>query len=97
MKEEGYIPKKRYALLNGDDEEKEEALCGHSEKLAIAFGILNSPPGRSIRVTKNLRVCGDCHEVAKFMSKMVETEIVLRDSNRFHLFENGRCSCRGYW
>ncbi|XP_077251110.1 pentatricopeptide repeat-containing protein DOT4, chloroplastic-like [Tasmannia lanceolata] len=97
MKEEGYIPKKSYALLDGDDTSKEEVLCGHSEKLAIAFGILNSPTGKPIRVSKNLRVCGDCHEVAKFMSKMMRREIIMRDSNRFHHFEDGRCSCRGYW
>ncbi|KAI3844270.1 hypothetical protein MKW92_001051 [Papaver armeniacum] len=97
MKEEGCLPKKRYALVNAGDTEKEDALCGHSEKLAMAFGILNLPPGKAVRVTKNLRVCGDCHEMAKFMSKMVGKEIVLRDSNRFHHFKNGRCSCRGYW
>ncbi|MQM12146.1 hypothetical protein Taro_045061 [Colocasia esculenta] len=97
MKEEGYAPKLRYALLRADDMEKEEALCGHSEKLAIAFGMLNSPRGKPIRVAKNLRVCGDCHEVAKFMSKALGREIILRDSNRFHHFEDGRCSCRGYW
>ncbi|KAF8413719.1 hypothetical protein HHK36_001711 [Tetracentron sinense] len=94
MKEEGYLPKKKNALINVDDTEKEVVLCGHSEKLAMAFGILNLPPGKTIRVTKNLRVCGDCHEMAKFMSKMVKTEIVLRDSNRFHLFKDGQCSCR---
>ncbi|KAJ4981673.1 hypothetical protein NE237_032510 [Protea cynaroides] len=97
MKEEKYLPNKRYALINAGDMEKEEALCGHSEKLAMAFGILSLPPGKTIRVTKNLRVCGDCHEMAKFMSKMVGREIVLRDSNRFHHFEHGRCSCKGYW
>ncbi|KAJ0964880.1 hypothetical protein J5N97_026018 [Dioscorea zingiberensis] len=97
MKDEGHIPKKIYALMNADDSLKEETLCGHSEKLAIACGILNSPRGKPIRVTKNLRVCGDCHEVAKFISKMAAREIILRDSNRFHHFKEGRCSCRGYW
>ncbi|GMP74269.1 hypothetical protein CsSME_00031732 [Camellia sinensis var. sinensis] len=97
MKEDGYFPKLRYALINADDMEKEAALCGHSEKLAMAFGILSSPPGKTIRITKNLRVCGDCHEMAKFMSKSVQREIVLRDSNRFHHFKDGSCSCRGYW
>ncbi|KAK9267425.1 hypothetical protein L1049_009851 [Liquidambar formosana] len=97
MKEEGYFPKTRYALIKADDVKKEVALCGHSEKLAMAFGILSLPPGKTIRVTKNLRVCGDCHEMAKFMSKKVRREIVLRDSNRFHHFKNGNCSCRGYW
>ena len=97
MKEEGYFPKTRYALINADDMEKEVALCGHSEKLAMAFGILSLPYGKTIRVTKNLRVCGDCHEMAKFMSKSASREIVLRDSNRFHHFKDGNCSCRGFW
>ncbi|KAK7245529.1 hypothetical protein RIF29_40375 [Crotalaria pallida] len=97
MKSEGYSPKMRYALINADDTVKEVVLCGHSEKLAMAFGILNLPPGRTIRVTKNLRVCGDCHEMAKFMSKTTKREIILRDSNRFHHFKDGSCSCRGFW
>lgn len=97
MKEQGYSPKLRYALINADDREKEISLCGHSEKLAMAFGILKLPRGKVIRVTKNLRVCGDCHEMAKFMSKALAREIVLRDSNRFHYFRNGSCSCRDYW
>lgn len=97
MREEGFFPKTKYALINADDMEKEVALCGHSEKLAMAFGILSLPPGKTIRVTKNLRVCGDCHEMAKFMSKSTSREIVLRDSNRFHHFKDGYCSCRGFW
>lgn len=97
MKEEGYNPKMQYALINADEVEKEVALCGHSEKLAIAFGILNLPPGKTIRVTKNLRVCGDCHEMAMFISNTSRREIVLRDSNRFHHMKEGKCSCRGFW
>lgn len=97
MKEQGHSSKQKYALINADEMEKEVALCGHSEKLAMAFGILNMPAGKTIRVTKNLRVCGDCHEMAKFMSKTLGREIVLRDSNRFHHFKDGYCSCRGYW
>ncbi|KAK7412465.1 hypothetical protein VNO78_03929 [Psophocarpus tetragonolobus] len=97
MKNEGYSPKIKYALINADDGEKEAALCGHSEKLAMAFGILNLPPKRTIRVTKNLRVCDDCHEMAKFMSKTARREIILRDSNRFHHFKDGFCSCRDFW
>ncbi|KAJ4823171.1 ubiquitin-specific protease [Turnera subulata] len=97
MMEEGHCPKTRHTLINADDLQKEIALCGHSEKLAIAFGILTFPPGKTIRVTKNLRVCGDCHEMAKFMSKTTGREIVLRDSNRFHHFKDGTCRCRGFW
>ncbi|KAL5997799.1 hypothetical protein ACLOJK_008731, partial [Asimina triloba] len=82
MKEEGYESKQRYALADAEDVGKEAAVCGHSEKLAIAFGILKSPPRKPIRLAKNRRMCGDCHEVAKFISKMVGREVILRDSNR---------------
>ncbi|XP_061356410.1 pentatricopeptide repeat-containing protein DOT4, chloroplastic-like [Gastrolobium bilobum] len=97
MMNEGYNTKMRYALINTDVMEKGVLLCGHSEQLAMAFGILNLPPGRTIRVTKNLRVCRDCHEMGKFMSKTTRVEIVLRDLNRFHHFKDGLCSCRGFW
>ncbi|KAL2343279.1 hypothetical protein Fmac_004564 [Flemingia macrophylla] len=97
MNRGGYSNKMRYALINVDDMKKEVLLCGHSEKLAMAFGVLNLPSGRTVRVTKNLRVCGDCHEVGKLMSKTTRMEIVLRDSNRFHHFKDGLCSCRGFW
>ncbi|KAJ9132049.1 hypothetical protein P3X46_034563 [Hevea brasiliensis] len=97
MKKEGYVPDTSCVLHNVDEEEKETLLCGHSEKLAIAFGILNTPPGTTIRVAKNLRVCNDCHAATKFISKLVDREIVLRDVRRFHHFKNGTCSCGDYW
>ncbi|KAL6646199.1 hypothetical protein ACP70R_017807 [Stipagrostis hirtigluma subsp. patula] len=96
MRDEGQDPKKRYALMGANDAVRDGALCGHSSKLAIAFGVLNLSEGRPIRVTKNSRICSHCHEAAKFISKMCNREIILRDSNRFHHFEEGRCSCRGY-
>ncbi|XP_071706569.1 pentatricopeptide repeat-containing protein DOT4, chloroplastic [Rutidosis leptorrhynchoides] len=89
--------KLKRALVDEDSMEKEGVVCGHSESLAVGCGILKLPTGRTIRVTKNVRVCGDCHELAKFISKSVGRQIVLRDSNRFHHFKDGFCSCRGYW
>ncbi|XP_073226283.1 pentatricopeptide repeat-containing protein DOT4, chloroplastic [Cicer arietinum] len=97
MKNGDFSTKLKYALINADEMEKEVIQCGHSEKLAMAFGILNLPPGRTVRVAKNRRVCGECHEIGKFMSKTTKREIVLRDSNRFHHFKDGLCSCRGFW
>lgn len=97
MKKQGYIPDTSCVLHNLDEEEKESLLCGHSEKLAIAFGILNTPPGRTIRVAKNLRVCNDCHTATKFISKIEKREIILRDVRRFHHFKDGTCSCGDYW
>ncbi|KAH6776209.1 Tetratricopeptide repeat superfamily protein [Perilla frutescens var. hirtella] len=97
MKKEGYVPDTSCVLHNVDEEEKENLLCGHSERLAIAFGLLNTPPGTTIRVSKNLRVCNDCHSATKFISKIVDREIVVRDVRRFHHFKDGTCSCGDYW
>eukprot|EP01018_Ginkgo_biloba_P001353 Gb_22629 [translate_table: standard] len=97
MKEAGYVPDKRFVLKDVEEEQKEQILCYHSEKLAIAFGIINMPPQTTIRVIKNLRVCGDCHTAIKFISKIIAREIVIRDANRFHHFKDGQCSCRDYW
>lgn len=97
MELEGYVPNTMDVLHDVEDEQKKSMLCGHSERLAIAFGIITTPPGTIIRVTKNLRVCTDCHTATKFISKIVGREIVVRDTNRFHYFKNGICSCGDYW
>ncbi|XP_062183900.1 pentatricopeptide repeat-containing protein At3g57430, chloroplastic [Phragmites australis] len=97
MRIQGYKPDTSCVLHDIDDSEKAAILRYHSEKLAIAFGLLRTPPGAAIRVAKNLRVCNDCHESAKFISKMVGREIVLRDVRRFHYFRDGTCSCGDYW
>ncbi|PWA32856.1 tetratricopeptide repeat (TPR)-like superfamily protein [Artemisia annua] len=97
IKEDGYTPDTDYVLLDVEEEEKERSLYYHSEKLAIAFGLMSTPSSTTIRVLKNLRVCGDCHNAIKHISKVYEREIVLRDANRFHRFSNGVCSCGDYW
>eukprot|EP01018_Ginkgo_biloba_P026224 Gb_06176 [translate_table: standard] len=97
MKVAGYIPATNFVLQNVEEKEKETFLCGHSEKLAIAFGLINTCSGAPIRIIKNLRVCGDCHSTTKFISKMFRREIILRDTNRFHHFKDGLCSCGDYW
>lgn len=97
IKKEGYVPDLEFVLLDMEDEEKERALYFHSEKLAIAFGLLTTSRSSLIRVIKNLRVCGDCHNTIKYISKVEGREIVVRDGNRFHHFKNGECSCGDYW
>lgn len=97
MKQDGYVCSTKFVLHDVDEEEKEHMLKYHSEKLAVAFGILNIPTGRPIRVIKNLRVCDDCHTAIKHISKIVGRLIILRDSNRFHHFNGGTCSCGDYW
>ncbi|KAL5709437.1 Pentatricopeptide repeat-containing protein crr2 [Ranunculus cassubicifolius] len=97
MKEKGYVPDTRVVLYDLDQMEKERILLGHSEKLAVAFGLINSRNGETIRITKNLRLCEDCHSVTKFISKFTNREIVVRDVNRIHHFRDGSCSCNDYW
>eukprot|EP01018_Ginkgo_biloba_P030286 Gb_21437 [translate_table: standard] len=97
MKEAGYVSERSFVLHDVEEEEKEDILCTHSEKLAIAFGLISMSPGTSIQVTKNLRVCGDCHNAIKFISKIVGREIIVRDAIRFHHFKDGLCSCGDYW
>lgn len=97
MKELGYVPQTNIVLYDLDSDEKERILLGHSEKLAVAFGLINSNKGEVIRITKNLRLCEDCHSVTKFISKFTDREILVRDVNRFHHFRDGVCSCRDYW
>ena len=97
MKEAGYIPETRFVLHDIDHESKEEALLAHSERLAIANGLLNSPVRSPIRIIKNLHVCGDCHTALKVISKIVGRELIIRDAKRFHHFKDGLCSCRDYW
>ncbi|XP_058089463.1 putative pentatricopeptide repeat-containing protein At3g23330 [Magnolia sinica] len=97
MEREGYVPNTDDVLHDVEDEQKRYILCGHSERLAIAFGIISTPSGMTIRVTKNLRVCMDCHTATKFISKIVGREIVVRDVSRFHHFKDGECSCGDYW
>eukprot|EP01018_Ginkgo_biloba_P018837 Gb_05554 [translate_table: standard] len=97
MKEAGYVPNTNFVLHDVEEEMKEHILCSHSEKLAIAFGLINTSPGTTLRITKNLRACRDCHIATKFISKIVEREIIVRDVNRFHHFKDGLCSCGDYW
>ncbi|KAD3067504.1 hypothetical protein E3N88_35384 [Mikania micrantha] len=97
LKEAGYCPDGSYALHDVDEEEKARSLGYHSEKLAVAYGLLKVPERMPIRIMKNLRVCGDCHSAIKLISQLMDREIILRDANRFHHFKDGLCSCKDYW
>jgi pentatricopeptide repeat protein len=97
MREEGYVADTGFVLHDVEDEQKQQDIGYHSERLAVAFGIIATPKGAPIKVFKNLRICGDCHTTIKLISKIVQREIIVRDSNRFHHFKNGSCSCRDYW
>ncbi|XP_058068352.1 pentatricopeptide repeat-containing protein At5g48910-like [Magnolia sinica] len=97
LKVVGYVPNTGSALRDMEEEDKEDALKIHSEKLAVAFGLISLNPCAAIRIVKNLRVCIDCHTMMKFVSKIVGRDIIVRDNSRFHHFKDGSCSCVDYW
>jgi pentatricopeptide repeat protein len=100
LKQAGYVADIRLALVKDEEvkaEEKERRLWYHSEKLAIAFGLISTEEGVPILVVKNLRICGDCHNAIKLISAISGREITVRDTHRFHCFKEGKCSCRDYW
>lgn len=97
INEAGYVADISFALHDTDEEQKEHNLWNHSERLALAYGLISTPEGSTLRVFKNLRVCGDCHTVFKFVSSIVQRKIILRDPYRFHHFRDGKCSCGDYW
>nr|GMD84675.1 pentatricopeptide repeat-containing protein At1g59720, chloroplastic/mitochondrial [Ipomoea batatas]GMD95658.1 pentatricopeptide repeat-containing protein At1g59720, chloroplastic/mitochondrial [Ipomoea batatas]GME01225.1 pentatricopeptide repeat-containing protein At1g59720, chloroplastic/mitochondrial [Ipomoea batatas]GME17609.1 pentatricopeptide repeat-containing protein At1g59720, chloroplastic/mitochondrial [Ipomoea batatas] len=98
LKSVGYAPDFSQApLVDEFDGGNDNSLRLHSERLAVAYGLLNSKPGMPIRVFKNLRICNDCHNVMKLISRIFDVEIIIRDRIRFHHFRDGSCSCMDYW
>ncbi|XP_020229415.1 pentatricopeptide repeat-containing protein At5g48910 [Cajanus cajan] len=94
---EGHMPDTTQVLLKMDEKHKESVLHYHSEKIAVAFGLISTPPMTPLQIVKNLRICEDCHSSMKLISKIYERKIVIRDRKRFHHFEHGSCSCMDYW
>ncbi|GKU86499.1 hypothetical protein SLEP1_g1015 [Rubroshorea leprosula] len=97
-KDGGYVAQTKFVLHNLlEENQKVKMLHGHSERLAIAYGLLKTPGQTSIRITKNLRVCSDCHTFCKLVSKFFKRDLIIRDANRFHHFQGGVCSCGDFW
>ncbi|KFK38798.1 hypothetical protein AALP_AA3G161600 [Arabis alpina] len=97
IEKSGYSPDTSVVLHDVDEETKANWVCGHSERLATTYSLIHTGEGVPIRVTKNLRVCADCHSWMKIVSQVTGRVIVLRDTKRFHHFVNGICSCKDYW
>ncbi|XP_010446667.1 PREDICTED: pentatricopeptide repeat-containing protein ELI1, chloroplastic [Camelina sativa] len=97
IKSHGHVPNTNTVLQDLGETEKEQSLQVHSERLAIAYGLISTKPGSPLKIFKNLRVCSDCHTVTKLISKITGRKIVMRDRNRFHHFTDGSCSCGDFW
>lgn len=98
IRQYNYQPDTNCVLLpNLSSKEKLERLWLHSEKMAVAWALLASSSNDTIIMHKNLRVCQDCHTSLKLISKLYNRKLVIRDANRFHHYEGGKCSCNDYW
>lgn len=93
----GYVPDTNFVLQDLEGEQREDSLRHHSEKLAIAYGIMSLPTEKTVMIRKNLRICGDCHVFAKLVTKTERRPLVIRDPIRYHHFRDGVCSCGDYW
>lgn len=97
LKEIGYSAEASIVMQDVEEEQKELLIGFHSEKLALAYALMNTSTKSPIRIMKNLRVCTDCHSFMKYASLLLNREIVVRDIRRFHHFKHGDCSCGDYW
>ncbi|KAG7984221.1 hypothetical protein I3843_04G148000 [Carya illinoinensis] len=98
LQKAGFTADTKLVLHDVGEKEKHESISYHSEKLALAYWLIQRPHGEiPIRIIKNIRVCADCHVFMKFVSKIIGRPIILRDSNRFHHFIGGKCSCKDNW
>ena len=94
LKENGHKPQTEWVLKEMSMEDMETSLCFHSEKIALAYKLLVATPNETINIYKNLRICGDCHEAIKQLSKLLERNISVRDMKLWHHFKEGQCSCK---
>ncbi|CAL4996516.1 unnamed protein product [Urochloa decumbens] len=97
IKEAGYVADENELLPDIHPDEQNIPRVYHSERLAIAFGLISTSLCTPLRITQSHRLCRDCHKIIKFLAKVTKREIVVRDGSRFHHFKLGICSCGDYW
>ncbi|XP_022740995.1 pentatricopeptide repeat-containing protein At5g44230 isoform X2 [Durio zibethinus] len=97
LKAIGYQPNMNSVAYDMNDEDKRWILMAHSEKLALAFGLLSISTDSPIRIMKNIRICEDCHSFICGVSQITGRVIIVRDNLRFHHFHGGNCSCGNFW
>uniref|UniRef100_J3MQ77 DYW domain-containing protein n=2 Tax=Oryza brachyantha TaxID=4533 RepID=J3MQ77_ORYBR len=97
IKQLGYVAEENELLPDILPNEQKMLKIYHSEKLAVAYGLISTSSSTTLRVTQCHRLCHDCHKVMKFVTQVTKREIVVRDGSRFHHFKLGTCSCGDYW
>ncbi|KAI8557192.1 hypothetical protein RHMOL_Rhmol05G0317300 [Rhododendron molle] len=71
IKEARFVPDTESVLHDLNNEDKEESLCNYSERLAIAYSLISTPSGTTLRITKNLRACVNCHSATEALPSLV--------------------------
>ncbi|KAL6643103.1 hypothetical protein ACP70R_021284 [Stipagrostis hirtigluma subsp. patula] len=71
--------------------------CHHTEKMAACYGLISTCDHEPARISKNFRMCMECHSSMKFISKDKNREILVSDGCTYHHFKGGTCSCGDVW
>ncbi|KAL6883787.1 hypothetical protein ACP4OV_011201 [Aristida adscensionis] len=71
--------------------------CHHTEKMAVCYGLICTNDHEPIRISKNFRMCMECHSSIKFISRDKNRKILVSDGSTYHHFKSGTCSCRDKW
>lgn len=58
---------------------------------------MSLPAGMTIRISKNLRICADCHDATTLISKLEKRSIIIADPYLVHKFCDGACSCDNFF
>lgn len=69
----------------------------HPERISLAFGLLTTPPQKTLKISTNIRINGFCHEEAKFISQKEQRTIIIKDPMQIHIIKNGSCCCSDYF
>ncbi|EFJ33028.1 hypothetical protein SELMODRAFT_84279, partial [Selaginella moellendorffii] len=89
----GYVPDTNEILYEVGEEQKEELLHYHSEKMAVAFGLISTQQGLPLRIIMNFWVCALSYQVC--VRILVGRSITVTDASRLHRLST--CSCGDYW
>ncbi|KAJ1295185.1 hypothetical protein BS78_01G204800 [Paspalum vaginatum] len=94
MEQSGYPPRDIEPYCNA---EVDPLSCQHTEKIAVCYGLISTCDHETIRISKNFRMCMECHSSIKFISRDKNREILISDGCTYHHFKDGMCSCRDEW
>ncbi|KAL6206030.1 hypothetical protein ACLB2K_023281 [Fragaria x ananassa] len=88
MRLAGFVPNTDFVLQDVDQEEKVGTLCNHSEKLAVAFAMLNLNGESTIRDYVNVNECGyimqdQCHPEFKALESLDGFRLIIVDLRMF--------------